>query len=170
MPWKITQKTHRGASIVTLTETIMFIPAIILAMAIPIIIMDSRQLGKATILYFESDKEARIVRQKVKDGVVQMGDKTWLVDKAKPFIIPVGNFIRGFSPLYIIKWNQAEPLTMEKAKITSAVTPENLSRLLQNKTLANLLNPQETTQTMILYIVIGIAIGAMGGYIIGGGI
>jgi len=139
-----------------------------LIMAFGLLLMDIWGLKKSIILYFDTDKTAKFMRRKVKEGVIKIGKKRYFVDKIKPPSIPSGIFIKPFRHLYILKWNRAVPLEITERGIEVGRSPSNLSNLMENKTLDQLLTPKKHGKEIILYLIIGVVMGAMFGYILAG--
>ena len=120
------------------------------------------------VLLFETDEVARFIKTKVKDGVVNIDDKTFFIDKAKPIMLKTK---LGYSPLYILKWSDVEPArNVHTRKLTpvnpkfkeiddkTVVTPELFRRLIGLKILGNMIKPKREISTSILIPFLAIAV------------
>jgi hypothetical protein len=58
------------------------------------------------VLFFDSEKEARLIKKEIKDGHIIVDNKQFHVDTANPLLLKK-RF--GFSPLYILKWDSIAP-------------------------------------------------------------
>lgn len=95
-------------------------------------------------LIFDTNHHAEFCTKEVKDGKITINDKEWVVDKAKPLLIPKGGFLSRFfgdsiMPLYLLKWNILLPVDFEiqskKMKydeMLSLVKDEELKEKLSN--------------------------------------
>jgi hypothetical protein len=84
-------------------------------------------MAKAMILFFDSDKEARILKRKVVDGHIIIEGKQFHVDTAQPLLVKKR---MGYTPLYILKWDAIEPSNInieqsDLSKIKNIVTTGN---------------------------------------------
>jgi len=92
-------------------------------------------MDKAIILNTDFTGEER--RINVKDGMVKIDDKTFLVDKAKPIRVK-GRFGKEYN-LYILKWNKIIPMTF-KVKET-VIEDKNYIELEPNQAIKYELEP-----------------------------
>jgi len=75
------------------------------------------------VLYFHSEDLAELINAKVKDGVIEIGDKTFFVDGSKAINLAKRTFwgmSKFTEPLYILKWNCLYP-----AKLKTEVKEKN---------------------------------------------
>jgi hypothetical protein len=95
---------------------------------------------KVTALYWITDKLAQMRSAKLDSGVIRIGKKTFSVDKSQPYFFMSGGFLRRkLSPLYILKHNTPYPITMPSAESKLRYSSENITNLLEMKTLDNIL-------------------------------
>jgi len=141
----------------------MFLPVIPIFM---ILLMDVMGLKKAVILYFETEKMLRMKTVSIKDGMVKMGKKKFYVDKNKPPMIPMGILIKPLRPLYIFKWDRAVPSEITSSGIDSKISPTNLTNLIENKTLDQLLTPKGANKAVLLWFIMGLVIGGLAGFVL----
>lgn len=123
--------------------------------------------GKAIIMNYITENLVNFMDRKVDDGSILIGKKQIHVDKVEPITVRTGRLMRTHRPLYVIKWNLALPLRHSREGI-KVVTGENLKHLVENKTLEQLLKPKGSDGKVWLYLVLGIVLGIMAGYIISG--
>jgi hypothetical protein len=128
---------------------------------------DLRGLGKSIIMYWETEKVAKMMRKEAKDGVIQIGKKRILVDKSvHEGMIKHGIFVRALRPLYMIKWNKPIPMKVTEKGLELSHDAENLKNLIENKTLAQLLTPAGKGKEALLFLLIGAVMGGLAGYIV----
>jgi len=129
-----------------------------------ILFMDLRDSGNCKFLYFESEKIARMISQKVLDGRVKIKKKIFQVDNAVPPVIKSGLLFKSYRPLYFIKHDRAVPFKIDAKGFSSERSPENLKNLIENKTLDQLLTPKQSGGMQIIMIAIGLVIGFLMAY------
>ena len=139
----------------------------IAACFVVILLGQRRKNSQAMIMNYESESLVTFMNRKVKDGSIMIGKKQIHVDNVKPITVKMGGLLKAHRPLYVIKWNLALPLHHTKSG-TKVVTGENLKHLIENKTLEQLLKPKGADKAALLYIILGVVIGIMAGYIIAG--
>ena len=149
---------------------LMLYVSLIFLPVITFIFNDALILRKTLIIYFESEKIAKVLRIAPKDNIITIGKKEYIVDKAKSVMIKIGTLIKGFVPLYVIKNDKVLPLEFMDKGIKTQIDPESLKALRENKTLGALLTPKSDATTVFLYIGIGLIMGGLGGYIYGSGL
>lgn len=123
----------------------------------------------AKILFFNSEHECVLLDRKVEDGMVNIGDKTFLVDTSYPLLLRT-KF--GYTPLYIVKWNQIKPANnihslFEKTERVNPkfegkkdeITPSMLRRLIGMRILGNMIPFRRSETPNLFLIIIGLAIG-----------
>ena len=122
--------------------------------------------GKSLFLLLESEYESRSVRAKVKDGMVKIGNKMFSITEknVKPFIHKT---LFGRCPLYILYWGNPEPARIDfKTKIAEfKYNPETLKEVMDAKRLKGILRAPSKPTDFMMWIMIGILIGAMGAYV-----
>jgi hypothetical protein len=131
-----------------------------------ILLMDVWGLKKCVILYFETEKLIRMKTVSVKDGMVKMGKRRFYVDKSRPAMIPMGILIKPLRPLYVFKWDRSIAMDVSSAGLKSEGSPENLTNLLQNKTLDQLLTPKGSSKQVLLFMIMGLVMGGLAGFIL----
>lgn len=131
-----------------------------------ILLMDIIGLKKAVILYFETEKLIRMKTVGIKDGMVKMGKKKFYVDKSKPPMIPMGTLIKPLRPVYVFKWDRSLPMDITSSGIKTEVSPTNLTNLIENKTLDQLLTPKGANKAVILWFIMGAVIGGLIGFVL----
>lgn len=150
-------------------ESILILYAVsLLIPVVVIIVFDALRLGKINVLYFETEKLVRILRVRAKDGIIKIQNKHFSVDKSNTAMMPEGIIIRGLNPMLVIKWNRVMPLKFTAQGITG-ITPENLKALTENKTFDRMLQRKSEDKTILMFMGIGLLIGALAGYIYGSG-
>lgn len=142
---------------------IVFVSPILMVLIFAI--LDFASSKKARILYFESEKQCRMMNKKIKDGMFNIKDKTFYVDKATPPMIPAGSLFKTLRPFYAIKHDKAIPLVFT-TKGLSTISASNLKKLIENKTLAQLLQPQGRDKFAIIMLIIGGVMGGLIGYLL----
>jgi len=86
---------------------------------------------KALCLLFHSDYLVEIVKKKVKDGKIIIGNKEFNVDRAIPFYVKTW---LGVLPMYMLKWDSQEVMEPKDFKVyETPVTPEMLKRSVELK-------------------------------------
>ena len=65
----------------------------------------------ALLVNFHSNYNIEICRRSVRDGVVKIGNKEWVVDEAKPFMLKK---TFGEEPVYFLNWKSLVPMDFEK--------------------------------------------------------
>lgn len=147
---------------------LLYVIGIPLAFMFFLIFMDMLTLRKASVLYLESEQIGKLRKAKVKDGAIKFKQKIIHVDKIKPLMINAGFFIKGRVPFYVIKHDIALPLYFSKGGI-KVMTGENLRKLIENKTLEKLLTPKDSNKGIFLYMIFGLVVGGILGYLLAGG-
>lgn len=123
---------------------------------------------KSLFHYFDTENTARMIKRDAKDGSVIIANgketpKTFILDKTKPKLTKT---FFGWKPTYYLKWNNALPMEidLENGKLNkSALTPENITNLLEMKTIDKLLSPKQEKFNMILFLAIGVVVGILCG-------
>lgn len=123
---------------------------------------------KSIFYYFDTENTARMIKRDVKDGTVIITNgketpKTYVLDKTKPKMTKT---FFGWKPTYFVKWNNALPMEIDlgEGKLSkSEVTPENITNLLEMKTIDKLLSPKQEKFNMILFLAIGVVVGILAG-------
>jgi hypothetical protein len=116
----------------------------------------------AVLIQFHSNYEIEICRRNVRDGVVKIGDKEWVVDEARPFTLkkPFGE-----EPVYFLNWKSLVPMDFEEdfKVYETEITPEMLKRIVELKIFTFLLRRFKTEQAVgnIWNILLGIIGGAI---------
>jgi protein involved in sex pheromone biosynthesis len=117
---------------------------------------------KVQALMWVTDKVCRMITAKLDNGLIKIKKKTFQVDKSQPYFYLTGGFLRKkVTPLYILKHNSPYPITMPaigKLQYSS----ENITNLLELKTLDNILKPPEARKMdTIMFIIIGVVMGSL---------
>ena len=128
-------------------------------------LIEVRNSKKSIVFYFETESVMNSFLTKIKDGRIFLGKKQISVDKTQPVHMRTGFLFKSFKPVYILKHNLALPLKFTNQGIR-VYTGENLKHLVENKTLEQLLKPKGADRAIILYLVIGIIIGVLGGILL----
>lgn len=123
---------------------------------------------KSIFYYFDTENTARMIKRDVKDGSVVIGNgkdiaKTFILDKTKPKLTKT---FFGWKPTYFVKWNNALPMIidLEEGKLKkSELSPENITNMLEMKTIDKLLSPKQEKFNMILFLAIGVVVGILAG-------
>lgn len=144
----------------------------IIAFGVPIgyfIVMvarDAMSASKSLILYYESEKIARLIEQKVHDGIIEIGKKSYYVDEAHPTLVQgEGHIVKPFRPFHVVRWNMVLPQTFDKDGIKT-MSATNMKNFMENKALDQLLTPKGAGNFSILILIIGVAIGGVVGFLI----
>lgn len=123
---------------------------------------DMKGAKNAFFIYFHSDKVAELISERVKDGLMELRKKVYIVDKAMPPVIRAGIFVKSFRPLYILKHNRAIPFSFgDEGKAYADRSPENVKNMFDNKTLDQLLTPKTSGGLSIIVFAIGLTIGLL---------
>jgi hypothetical protein len=124
---------------------------------------------KSKFLYYETEDNCRLIDKEIKDGKVVITDngieKHFFLDNAKPKIIKT---FFGLKSFYQIKWNAIAPLAIDfKANTLTdgKITPENLGQLKKSTIIEKLMNPKTSDMNIILWLIVGVVIGALLGYV-----
>jgi len=81
---------------------------------------------KSLFLLLHSNYIAELKKATIRDGCVRIGNKEFIVDQVKPFLVKTR---WGALPLYVVKWDTLYPLEPKDFKIyESAITPEMQKR------------------------------------------
>lgn len=131
-----------------------------------ILLMDVSGLKRAVVLYFETEKLVRMKTVSIRDGMVRMGKRRFYVDKGRPAMIPMGTLIKPLRPLYVFKWDKAIAMDLSSSGLKSDVSPNNLTNLIENKTLDQLLTPKGVNKGILLWFIMGLVIGGLLGFVI----
>lgn len=127
---------------------------------------------KTRILFFDSKNEARLKKVKVKDGMVDIEGKSYIVDASVPLHLKT-RF--GFVPLYILKWDSIVPATnINPAKLPATrvdpkfktpketkMTPELLKKLISLKILGNMITTPKKLPGGLIFMIIGSIVGML---------
>jgi hypothetical protein len=113
-------------------------------------------------LYFESEDVAKLVKGKLEDGMLDIGDKMFDVNSFKPRMLRKGF---GFYPLYLIRWDCVNPENEFNPKFEpdNKLSPEILKKTMSLKVLGNMLKVKREVNK-ILWLIIGLAFGAFLAY------
>lgn len=150
-------------------EMLLLIIVMALSLIMPvgiILFFDLRGMGKAQILYFESEKHGRFIKRKITDGLVSIGKKKFFVSKEKVPMVQSGVLVRPMRPLYILRFDQALPFIWDNKGLSQKTSSENLTKLVENKVLAQLLTPMTKSKGEMMFFIIGAVVGGLVGYII----
>lgn len=129
-------------------------------------IFESWGAKKDLFLYFDTETNCKLLKKKIKDGGVQIGKKTISLDKVRPLTIIVGTLLsKSVKRLYVVKWNKALPLKFTSSGI-SIISGENLKNVMDNKTLDQLLTPKGGNKMALIYLIMGLVMGGLIGYVI----
>jgi len=117
---------------------------------------------KISALYWITDSVCRQITAKLDNGLIKIKKKTFQVDKSKPYFLISGGFLRKkVTPLYILKHNSPYPITMPQIGKLQ-YSSENITNLLELKTLDNILkSPEAKKMDTIMFIIIGVVMGAL---------
>lgn len=129
------------------------------------VVQDSLSAKKSLVLYYETEKVARLIEKKVEDGMIDIGKKRYYVDEANPPLVPTGTIVRSWRPFHVVKWNVALPQTFERDGVKT-MTATNLKNFMENKALDQLLTPKGESKVAILVFIIGAVMGGLIGYLI----
>lgn len=115
---------------------------------------------KCYVLYHETKDLVRLVKTEVKDGMVDVEDKMFDIDKFEPKLIKISGIGGGIYPLYMLKWDSVNPAEnfnpiFEKDK---EVNPEVLKKTMSLKILGNMLKIKKPISPIIM-IMIGVVFG-----------
>lgn len=162
----LTTQIFLGLDLLTIIFAVAIgIPVLVIAF---MIWLDLKNAKKSVVLYFISEKQAELIDKEVNNGLITIGKRSIAVDTEKPLLLKAqGVFLKSFRPFHIIKHDRALPhhFTDKGVKI---ITGENLKSLIENKTLDKLLQPKGADKMQILFLILGIVIGAIMGYFIAG--
>ena len=128
---------------------------------------------KCEILYFDSHHVCSLKRRKIKDGkIIYDKENHFDIDKVEPLLIdsPWIQFggmtlfpmIRKTFPLYVVKHDSATPLKMDIQRKTPGLTyytPKTLVSLAKSATLNTLLTLKPPMDRMIMWLIMGGALG-----------
>lgn len=131
-----------------------------------LVIIDMTTNKKAKLLYFETEKLARLMNINVKDGMINIKKKKFFLDQVKPASIPSGILVKSFRPFYVVKWDKAVPLNFSKEGLKGEQSAENLKNLVENKTLDAFLRPKDAGKQQMLFFIIGAVMGGLIGYVL----
>ena len=151
-------------------DPVLFLVLIIIFMPIifffVLIMIDMTTNKKARMLYFETEKLARIIDANIKDGFAQIRKKKFFVQEVKPVFIPSGIIVKSWRPLYAIRWDKVIPFQFVKEGLKAIPSAENMKNLIENKTLDALLKPASTNKQALLFFIMGAVMGGLIGYVI----
>jgi hypothetical protein len=110
-------------------------------------------------LYFDNDHIARFLKKKVDEGTIEIEGKKHDVDDSKHLLLKT-QF--GYEPLYILKWDCMKPAQNIHPRFEdSKITPEIYRKMMNLKILGNMIKVRKDFGGGWLYILIGVAVGAM---------
>ena len=126
----------------------------------------------AKILFFNTDNECILLDRKVEDGMVKIGDKMFIVDTSYPLLLKTK---LGYTPLYIVKWNQIKPAKNihgiklhETERVNPSfkrekdeITPALLRRLMGMQILGNMIPIRKKEISGLLMIILGLIAGIL---------
>jgi len=118
---------------------------------------------KVAILYWITDKVCMFRTQKLDSGIIKIKKKTFQVDKSQPYFYVRKKLLGGQKvfPMYMLKHNTPYPLQVPSGKKLQ-YSSENITNLLELKTLDNILKPPETRKVdTIMFILVGVIMGAL---------
>jgi hypothetical protein len=118
---------------------------------------------KAYILFFKTENDAELVKQKIEDGNITIKDKTFDVDGFRPKLLRTSF---GSFPLYLLKWDCMNPPTEVNPvfKQDKDVTPEIYNKTMKMKILGNMLKIKGGGIGNWMYAAIGVAFGIFMAY------
>lgn len=122
---------------------------------------------KAYVLFHETNDIVRLVKTKVRDGMIEIGDKTFDVDEFSAKLLKTWN---GVYPLYMLKWdcvnpavNFNKPIKAEEFKPEfkrdKYINPEILQKTMNLRILGNLLKVRKPVSSWIP-LILGLIFGA----------
>lgn len=119
---------------------------------------------KAYVLYYESNDIVRLIKTKVRDGTIEIGDKAFRVDGFKAKLLKT---FSGVYPLYMLKWDSVYPATNfnepqefePKFKRHDDINPEILRKTMSLRILGNLLKVKKPVPAL-LPLILGLIFGA----------
>jgi hypothetical protein len=152
----------------SLLNYIWYMPFVLIALYFFwMIIDDAKNAKKALVLHYQSEKQAELIDIPVRQGVISHGkDKHYVDEEDATLIKGSGHLVKAFRPFYVIKWNEIMPQNFTKSGI-KAMSPENLENFMNNKTLAQLLTPQDAEKQKLFYIAAGVIVGTLLMYSLG---
>jgi hypothetical protein len=120
----------------------------------------------AIFFLFHSNYTFEAVKRTIKDGVVRIGNKEWIVDKIVPFRLKK---ILGDEPVYMLNWKSLVPMSPKDFNVIETdMTPEMFKRLVELKIFDFLLKrfKAETpiVQNVWMLIAVGAVVGALALY------
>jgi len=117
---------------------------------------------KVKILFWVTDKVVQFRTHKLNSGIIKIKKKTFQVDKSQPyFYVQKRLFGQKVFPMYILKHNSPYPLQVSPSGKLQ-YSSENITNLLELKTLDNILKPPETRKVdTIMFILVGVIMGAL---------
>ena len=148
------------------TMVVMLILSMPIYVVAFLMFLDALSTGKSKVLYFETEKTARFINKKVKEGFFKIGKKSFYADNADPPLVRAGGIIKHWKPLYICKWDRALTLDIGQEGLKAGQSPDNISNTMSNKTLDVLLTQKKGSREMIIYLILGGVMGGLIGYII----
>jgi hypothetical protein len=141
---------------------------------------------KSKILFFDSERNCRLVKAEIKDGHVMIEDKMFNIDTNEPLLLKDW---RSYTPLYILKWDSIEPASNintkingvgandpnEKTKVTrvnpefrdTEITPEMYRKIMNMKILGNMIKTRKPTEIGgIIMMILGVLAGLVVFYVL----
>ena len=126
--------------------------------------------NKSMFIYFDTENTARIIKKDARDGSVVVPEgqvkKTYILDKTKPKLVKT---FFGWKPTYFISWNKPLPMEVDvtEGKMNkSSISPENLTNMLEMKSIDKLLNPKQDKLNILMLIALGVVLGMMAGILV----
>jgi len=127
---------------------------------------------KCYLLYFTTDNAIKLMKKKIKDGVISFKDKAFDVEKTRPYFFEIGGmfgFGKKIQPLYIVTPKNARPyrFEFEEKKLKERISPENYKEIFKQQALKEILKAKGMQgKDMFMFIVMGAAMGAGVGFIL----
>jgi hypothetical protein len=117
----------------------------------------SKNSIKVNIMYFITEKTAKMMKGDVIDGLLHIEGKTYQLTKESVGFLKKGKKVE---PFILIKHDVPVALIVDGEKLK--YTAENLDGLINNKTLQQLINPPPVqTLDTLLWIIVGGLLGGM---------
>lgn len=119
-------------------------------------------IPKAYVLYHESEAVVRLEKKEIKDGNIEVGEKSFDVDGYKPKLMKT-RF--GYMPLYMLKWDNVNPPAEFNPiwKPDKDISPEIYHKTMKMKILGNMLKISKPRNVWLM-VGIGVAFGVFVAY------
>lgn len=126
---------------------------------------------KSKFIYFDTADTARMHSLEATNGHVVITEgktvRRFDIDRSKPKLLST---FFGHKPLYFIRWNSAVPFEFDvkEGKLKKGeVSPATHGEIMKSTIIEKLMNPKTKGGEMLMYILIGVIIGALIGFIAG---